>query len=1145
MIANKTNRLNLLILILSFHTSFFSQVRINEIFLTNATADLIKPDYNYVNWIELYNASPNKITLSDYYISDDTILLKKWKIPSTSLSPGRYLIINVDGKNTDYHTNFKPDPEGGIFILSRSNGYIVDKITYGVQAYNISYGRYPDGSDHFTYLLTPTRNAANTTSDTIHGQAPAPGFSLPGGFYSSSFTLSLINYSSGGTIYYTTNGSEPNENANVYTQPIYISSNIVIRARCYISGKAPSNIVTQSYFIQRKPRMNVVSIATNTSNLFDNTIGIYVEGTNGIEGNCYGRANWNREWERAANFEFFDHNLQPQLNQICGIKIAGGCSRTFPQKSLHITARGKYGKKRLNYPFFHDRDYNNFNSIFLRNGGNDIDNTIFRDAIFQKVTDNAMNLDHQSFEPAVLFINGQYYGIQTLYERSGTDLIEAKYGLTEDKIDMVDVWGNTIAGSSDDFFNLMDYIYPRNLSNPDHYKFVIDKIDLNEYIDYLIFQIFIGNHDWPGNNLKIWKKREPASKWRWIVFDTDFGFGLYSNIYHETVKLVFDSTLAADWPNPLWSTRLPRRLIENPNFKQTFLNRFFTHIATSFDPNRVIKVIDSVANLFKSEMPYHCTRWEKNYNNWLNNLENLRNAARQRPAIVIQQLIDWFGLNPPISLSYHNLTNIKGKIEIDGVQSTDTSFNGLFPQGSVVKIKFVPPQGYRFYRIIRKTQQADIPVYLIKSGDSWKFWDKGEISDINWHSNDFDDTLWNEGISELGYGDGDEKTTLSYGDDPNNKFPTYYFRKKFNYDSSTINSLKLRIKYDDGAVIYINGQRRWIINFPTENITYNTYANNTPDEAAFLEYSIDKSWLKEGENLIAIEIHQSGPNSSDISFDLEIIGYQTHGNNNLQIITHESFIDTITTSTTYFAEYIPINRKYNLIINEVAINNPDHPDEFGNYDPWIEIYNSEQDTISLTNFYFSYENETQSWYQIAHWYEQEVRIPPHSYKLLWADGETWQGPFHLPFKLEGNELITIYQKVGDLLQKVDNIKIPKIYGKRTIGRFPNLTGNFMSFCHPSPMTDNLSCTTSDINSFIANEKVNVWYTASNNTLNILFKNTYNNAEVSLFNLEGKLISKRKMQGSFIQWSLPHQKAGVYLIKVHYGNLFETSKIVIW
>jgi hypothetical protein len=1138
-------RLCLLFFFISFPVFLQAQVKINEIFLTNGSADMVTPDYNYVNWVELYNMGAS-MSMVGFYLSDDSTNLKKWLIPTNTLTKKGFLVLYVDGLNTGFHTNFKPDPDGGVLWLSRSTGQIIDRVAYTRQVYDISYGRMPDGSDLFYYFRTPTRRASNN-SDIVKDQALPPLFDKKAGFYSSSLIVTIKNQSSKGTVYYTTDGSEPTEKSYIYANPIVISSNTVLRARTFENGKAPGEIITASYLIQRKPAMSVVSLSTAPANLTDNTIGIYVEGTNGIEGNCYGKANWNRDWERPANFEFFDSQLQPVLNQNAGIKISGACSRTQPQKSLTIHARDKYGKGKFDYKFFHDRAFDKFNSLFLRNGGNDVDNTVFRDEIFQKLTDRNMDLDHQAFEPSVLFINGKYYGIQTLYERSGTDLIEEKFGLTDDMIDMVDVWGNVIAGSSTDYMNLINFANSHSLVDANNYKYVTSRIDLNEYIDYLIFEIFIGNHDWPGNNMKIWKKKG-NNKWRWVAYDTDFGFGLYSSIYDETVPMVFDSTRATSWPNPLWTTILPRRLVENPQFRQVFLNRFFMHINSTFRSDLVKKTIDSVANLFNSEMPYHCNRWGKSYSNWQSNINDLKVRAEQRPDIVINQLIQWFNLNSTAAVGYHNLSNIYGKLAIDDIQSVDTVFSGLFPVGSTIHVSFIPPEGFSFkraYRIIRESLTRD---YFIKSGDLWKYWDKGEIGTTDWLLPQFEDSSWSQGPSELGYGDNDEKTVVSYGNDANNKYITTYFRKTFVADSAMLkDSLVLRIKYDDGAVIYFNGNKQYTLNFPSDSITYSTLANNCPDESAFFEYPVDHSWLHPGNNTIAVEIHQTNVTSSDISFDFELVGYKYSGKSSKILITNQQFTDTINGSVEYWAEYQPIAEfSPSLIINEMVLNNASYPDEFGDLDSWLEIYNTGMDTINLTNYYFTDSTQIPYKYQISRWHASEVSLPPSSYGLLWIDNQPWQGALHLPFKLKNINTLYIFQKINSNYILVDSVENHMLYGPYSLGRYPDVTGALNLLCFATPLKANEQCFETNTLKVSNNEEVKIYYSSQAKILSVTLPSNLDNvANIQLIDMQGKILMNEQTFNPNFSYYLGNFRTGIYIIRVFFHNNQTTQKIVTW
>ena len=186
--------------------------------------------------------------------------------------------------------------------------------------------------------------------------------------------------------------------------------------------------------------------------------------------------------------------------------------------------------------------------------------------------------------------------------------------------------------------------------------------------------------------------------------------------------------------------------------------------------------------------------------------------------------------------------------------------------------------------------------YLITNGAPWKYLDTGtNLGDSGtgtnfWIELSFDDTAWSTGEGELGYGNNTENptrpaaTTVSFGPDPNNKYVTTYFRKKFTVaDPSTFTNLVLKLIRDDGALIHINSNEVVRIGVPAGSIANTTLANaGPPDEAAFETYNIGVSNLVAGINIIAVEIHQVTLNSSDISFDLQLLA---QGNVPLSILS--------------------------------------------------------------------------------------------------------------------------------------------------------------------------------------------------------------------------------------------------------------------
>lgn len=166
---------------------------------------------------------------------------------------------------------------------------------------------------------------------------------------------------------------------------------------------------------------------------------------------------------------------------------------------------------------------------------------------------------------------------------------------------------------------------------------------------------------------------------------------------------------------------------------------------------------------------------------------------------------------------------------------------------------------------------------FINPGSTWKYLDDGsDLTGTNWTTVAFNDAGWASGNAELGYGDGDENTTVSYGSDGSNKYVTTYFRKTFNVaDPNAIGQLSLEIVRDDGAVVYINGTEVYRTNMPGGAITASTFSDGTvawPNEDDWHTAVASASLLVTGNNVVAVEIHQSDASSSDISFDFEMSG---------------------------------------------------------------------------------------------------------------------------------------------------------------------------------------------------------------------------------------------------------------------------------
>jgi len=162
---------------------------------------------------------------------------------------------------------------------------------------------------------------------------------------------------------------------------------------------------------------------------------------------------------------------------------------------------------------------------------------------------------------------------------------------------------------------------------------------------------------------------------------------------------------------------------------------------------------------------------------------------------------------------------------------------------------------------------------FVPLGATWRYLDDGSNQGSAWTQPGFDDASWSSGCAQLGYGDGDECTVVHYGADPNHKYITTYFRHEFQVtDAAQSVALSLQLLADDGAVVYLNGTEVFRTRMPDGPVSYNTSAARSADEGVYVFSVFCANLLEDGPNVLAAEVHQVSPNSSDISFDLSLGG---------------------------------------------------------------------------------------------------------------------------------------------------------------------------------------------------------------------------------------------------------------------------------
>lgn len=653
-----------------------AQLLINEVMQSNI--DCIMDDLKQFpdSWIELYNSGDTPIDLSKYKLSIDDYD-HAWQMPSQTIGPRQRVLVYADKESTGMHAPFRLESgKGCTLYLFDLQGTVIDHLYIEKKqpAPNIAYGRQADGFPTWGYLYLATPGSANCgrICTEILGE---PIFSEPGQVLTSArlitLTLTMPEGTPGGTqIRYTTDGSEPTQSSTLYSTPIRISNTKTIRAKAFHEGWLSPRSTTQSYlYLGRPMTLPVISITTDNAYIYDKQKGIY--------------ANPHKDWRRPINIEYFEEPESPSLlNQLGETRIQGGATRDAQYKSLAIYAHKRFGKKRFEYEFFPDQrpGDTDFKSLLLRNAGNDFDYLYMRDAIIQSSMAAHVDLDWQAWRPAIIYFNGTYTGMLNIRERSNADNVFTHYDGLED-IDMIENWCELKEGTFDNF-NEFKAFYQEQGHTWEEYDALMD---LDEYLNLMIMNLYFNNQDFPGNNFMMWRPREEGGRWRFIAKDTDFGLGLYgSSASYQTLKWIYDNSYDynRNWANRAEDTRLFRRLMDDEHFKREFIDRCAIYMGTFLNYDGVWKVWEPMYDLIKTEYPNHrklINQWWPNYND---ELRTAQNWLRNRTSSFYTQLASFYNLGAPMPLHVNDRLTAPELEEIsvsfNGVPIEDATFDGKF-----------------------------------------------------------------------------------------------------------------------------------------------------------------------------------------------------------------------------------------------------------------------------------------------------------------------------------------------------------------------------------------------------------------------------------------------------------------------------------
>ena len=766
--------------------------------------------------------------------------------------------------------------------------------------------------------------------------------SHPHGFYENAIQLELDSRTAGTSIRYTTDGSEPTStNGQLYNNAIAISETTTIRARSFKQGSEPSRIETATYLflddvLTQSPngqspenwptaqsingqqldygldpdivnssiwrsqmeealtQIPSMSLVLDIDDLLGSSEGIYTNAQS-----------HGRDWERPASLELINPDGSEGFQVEAGVRVRGGFSRSDsnPKHAFRLFFRDEYGDAKLEYPLFGDEGVDEFDKIDLRTSQNyswafrgSTENTFVRD-VYSRDVQGLLGNPYTRSSFYHLYINGQYWGLYQTQERAEARYAASYFGGDKDDYDVVKSAGSSggyeteaTDGNLDALRRLADYFYqndglsdanmadywmaqgmnPDGSENPGFERL----LDVENLIDYMIITYFTSDADGPGskftrprvNNYFGILNRENPDGFKWFEHDSehslDTGDAAGANFNMVTPLTTGGSQFR--YFNPHW---MHEQLAQtNSVYREQFADRVYETMFNDglLTAEKSNEIIDARAAQIDMAIIAESARWGDaqrttpyTKTHWEDAVQRTKDWIDDRVPVVIQQLqgIGWFPDTLPPEFTVNDVPQHGGELTASD------------------EIGFSTTANIEFDTVLRRNA-------------SWNFLDDGSNQGTAWRNNNFDDSDWDSGRGQLGYGDGDENTVLSYGSNGSDKHRTTYFRNSFDIsDVEQYDLGRIQLLRDDGAIVYLNGEEIARSNMPSGTVNFRTFANQVAggtDESTYYPFEFPAGLLQEGENFLAVEIHQANASSSDISFDLQVeLGIRATGVTNI------------------------------------------------------------------------------------------------------------------------------------------------------------------------------------------------------------------------------------------------------------------------
>ena len=679
-----------------------AQVLVNEVCASNLSsyADNFG---EFEDWFELYNTTGAAVDISGWWASNRAGNPLKWQFPAGTTVPANgFRIVFASKRNTvvgtNIHASFNLDQTNDDHvILSDAAGTLIDDFPFSVDLrtkLGHSRGRNVDGGMPWVLCTTPTPGASNVPAGSDY--LARPTLSPAAGVYAGMQNVT-ISGPAGATLRYTLDGSLPTVTSPAYAGPLVVNGTTVIRATAFGgAGTLPSFTETNTYLIGTNHSVPIMSICGDQ---VDELLG----GNGGIE--------------PIGHLEYFGPNGALRDEAEGEFNEHGQDSWAYDQRGFDYVARDQTGyNDALHYPIFRTKDRDKYQRLIVKAAAGDNFNfgpgqpAHIRDAYVQALSQTGhLALDERSYEPAVLYMNGQYWGVYDVREKvDDHDFTDYYYDQDEFNIQMLKTWGGTWseyggAQAQTDWDALRAYINSNDMGDPTAFAYVDDQYSWKSLVDYFCLNSYTVCADWLNWNTAWWRGRDPAGdkkKWRYILWDMDATFGHYTNftgIPDQSPNA--DPCTAENLPDPgdQGHTVILEKLIsENQMVHDYYVNRYTDLGNTLFSCDNMIPFLDSLIANIAPEMPGQVARWGGSMAQWEANVQQLRDYIETRCVTIQQGMVDCYELTGPYDVVFNVDPPLSGKLEINSLTPDTYPFSGNYYGGINTTLAPLPEPGWIF-----------------------------------------------------------------------------------------------------------------------------------------------------------------------------------------------------------------------------------------------------------------------------------------------------------------------------------------------------------------------------------------------------------------------------------------------------------------